>query len=163
MVRFRTAKRFVMGKLFIHRPGHAGCDEKRSAVRGNPIPPRSRRCEASESTDSFIESAFIRIFMHCCVKSLAIRVTPFLALHENSRMKADNDFISASLGEFQNVTGKPGRRNPWGSWVRRTALWIKSTVSWEKGTMYTAFPGCGLVSYTRIREMREVFLWTGKF
>ncbi|WP_303002160.1 hypothetical protein, partial [uncultured Dialister sp.] len=47
------------------------------------------------------ESAFIRIFMHCFVmgllKQLAICVVPFLALHKNSRIKADNDLISASL------------------------------------------------------------------
>lgn len=40
--------------------------------------------------------------MHCCVmgflKYLAICVIPFLALHKISRMKANTDLISASLG-----------------------------------------------------------------
>jgi hypothetical protein len=34
-------------------------------------------------------------------KYLAIRVSPFLALHKNSRIKANNDLISASLSGIQ--------------------------------------------------------------
>ena len=52
--------------------------------------------------------------MHCFVmgllKSLAIRIVQFLALHKNPRIKADSDLISASLvGQWDGYPLAAGR------------------------------------------------------
>ena len=46
-------------------------------------------------------------FVITFLKSLAIRVRLFLAMHKNPRVKSDNDLISASLGSRNVVIPAP--------------------------------------------------------